>query len=108
MGGMPGQIGVLMSTVDSLFNAYKQIRVAEAREITKRTAIRKQAEVAIAQLHEETVRYCETIRSNEQIMMRMIQFMENLIAEREMLNEYAYQLCTQIIAGIFEKGLVWR
>lgn len=86
--------------VDGIVNAYKEYKIAESIEATKRVAYRENAKIAIKRLEEETRRYIVDSNTNKQIAFKLIDVLNNTLQTRELLDESTYNLCQSLIKAI--------
>lgn len=86
--------------VDGIVNAYKEYKISESIEATKRVACREQAKIAIKQLEEETRRYIVDSNTNKEIAFKLIDILNNTLQTRELLDEGTYNICQSLIKTV--------
>lgn len=88
-----------INRVDGIVNAYKEYKIAQSIEETKRVACREQAKIAIRTLEEETKKYISDSNNNKEIAFKLIDTLNNTLQTRELLDENTYKICQHLIEG---------
>ena len=97
---MDPQVAIVLKSlekVDGIVNAYKEYKIAESIEATKRTAYREQAKIAIRQLEEETKRYIGRSHDQKELAFKYIDTLNSLLQSRDLLDENTYKICQNLI-----------
>lgn len=105
VASMDPQAAIVLKTldkVDGIVNAYKEYKITQSIEATKRTAYREQAKIAIRQLEEDTRRYITRSHDQKEIAFRYIDTLNNLLQSRDLLDENTYMICQSLIEKSME------
>lgn len=86
--------------VDGIVNAYKEYKISESIEATKRVAYREQTKIEIKKLEEETRRYIFKSSENKEMAFKLIDVLNNILQTRELLDESTYNLCQSLIEAV--------
>lgn len=91
-----------LEQVDSIVNAYKEYKIADSIEQTKRVACREQAKVAIRQLEENTRQYISRSHDQKEFALSLVDTLNNILQNRELLDEGTYYICQKLIQAAVE------
>lgn len=86
--------------VDNIVTSYKEYKICEAMEATKRTAIRENARVQVIALEEATKRELRSIEGKEKNVDRLVTALENIVMMRDVLDEGTMQVCTKLLETV--------
>lgn len=87
----------MIDNLNGIVNAYKEYKIANTVEATKRVACREQAKVAIKALEEETKRYIYDSNTNKELAFEMIHALSVLLENKEIIDENTYNICKMLI-----------
>lgn len=91
-----------LDKVDGIVNSYKEYKIAQSIEVTKRTAYREQAKIAIRQLEEDTRKYISRSQDQKEIAFKYIDTLNNVLQSRDLLDESTYKICQSLIEKSME------
>ena len=91
-----------LEQVDSIVNAYKEYKIADSIEQTKRVACREQAKVAIRQLEENTRQYISRSHDQKEVALSLVDVLSNTLQMKDLLDVHdgTYSLCQNLIWSI--------
>ena len=89
-----------MKSLDNIVTSYKEYKIADAMETTKRIAIRENAKIQIAALEEATKRELKKIDDAYSVSMRLIEELNKVLQEHDVLDERTENICLCIINSI--------
>lgn len=88
--------------INNIINSYKEYKIAEAMESTKRAAIREEARIQICALQEATKREKYTIDGKVTVSLAIIEAINQLLLMKDVLDEGTIKVCMNYISFIKE------
>ena len=99
---IPQCISETLNSINSILDAYKECKLISAREETQRTSIREKAKIYIYQLEKDTEKYKEELKGRKEVALRLINTLDNLLSQREILDDNTMQICQLLIEKAVE------
>lgn len=88
-----------LAGINAIINSYKEYKIAEAMESTKRAAIREEARVQICALQEATKQKKFDTEQRVMIANRYIDILNKILNERDILDDVMTNICIELIHG---------
>lgn len=93
-------ISEIIRGIDNIVSSYKEYKIVDTMEATKRLAIRENAKIQIVALEEATKRELKNIDSKYNIYMELIKVLNNLLQNRDVLDDRTEGICLTLINDI--------
>ena len=92
-------VSQVLSGINNMVNAYKEYKIADTMEATKRAAIREQARIEISALQEATKRELHRIDGKVDVSLECINSLNNILQMRDVLDDNMMKVCVELIHG---------
>lgn len=100
--GTAYHISESLGQLNSLISNYREYKITLVEEKTRRTAIREQTRVIITKLEAELEYDKEKIKANKEIALGLVCTLNNLLQNKEVLDESSIKICLSILDKIME------
>lgn len=84
-------------SIDNIVASYKEYKITDTIEATKRTAIRENTKIQIAALEEATKRELKNIDGKYNCSMELIKVLNNMLQMRDVLDDRMENICLRLI-----------